>query len=151
MATAHDNGNRAVWGILALVLALYAGVTLSRSLRGPSTAPDYFDTQLSLEGAMQRAGDEGRVVLAVATADWCAPCSSYKQNALRDERIASWASDNAIPIMIDIDARPEEAAALGVSSIPRTVVIRDGRAVAAVEGALPANMLLEFLQDASKQ
>lgn len=146
-----SKGVNAALTALAVVVAIFAAVTIIGNLRPAPEAPEYFDAQLPLRSAIDRAREEGRVVLAVATAEWCGPCAVYKKRGLADERVAQWAGQHAVPIMIDIDDRPEEAAALGVAAIPRTVVLRDGEIVAAVEGALPPDMLLEFLDKARRR
>ena len=96
-----------------------------------------------------RAREEGKVVFAVATADWCPPCQTYKRNALVDDGVAAWLDEHAVTLTIDLSNRSEpnpDAIALGVSPIPETFLISaEGEVLARAVGALKAPDLRAWL------
>ncbi|MFG0257855.1 MAG: thioredoxin family protein [Phycisphaerales bacterium JB043] len=108
--------------------------------------PDVFANGAGLFEAVERSEEEGKVVVAVATADWCGACQVYKREALVDKGVTSWLRDNAIPVYIDVDDEPDAAVALGVRGLPATIVIRDGQVLEHLEGAYRADDLLAVLE-----
>ena len=108
-----------------------------------------------MQSAVERASEEGKVVLAIATADWCPPCQVYKRNALVDERVEQWIADNAISVTLDVtdpNTPNPDAKSLGVQGIPTTFVINaQGQLVSQATGALSADDLLTMLAQATDQ
>ena len=47
----------------------------------------------NLDDAVRQAGEDGRLVIAFATADRCAPCQQYKRDALNDARVIARLDD----------------------------------------------------------
>jgi thioredoxin-like negative regulator of GroEL len=137
--------------LVALIVGLVgAQVWKNGGLRGVAPTPAGFDHDgPGLSQAIDRARAEGRVVLALATADWCGPCQSFKRGALADERVTAWLEANAVTAYIDVDRRPDDAGALGVSAIPTTVLFRDGREVDRFTGPVSAGELLDRLAKAA--
>jgi len=114
---------------------------------GAANLPGLFATgSTSLDAAVAQAQKEDRVVFALATADWCGPCQVYKKNALSDPRVERWVAANAEPLYLDVDARGEDAARLGVRGIPATFIIKDGVVVDRIVGAASADQLLGWLE-----
>lgn len=139
---------RVPWGTLLLIGAI-VGVWAWTGRTAPT--PPVFKPGLTLAGAVDGARDSQRLVLAVATADWCAPCQGYKRGALVDPRVEEWIRTHAEPVYINVDESPSDAAALGVQSIPATFLIRDGEVIASASGPMSAGALLEWLDERSKQ
>lgn len=135
-------GANPLWGILGIaVMVLGAQAWTSRD----APTPPSFAEGVPLDNAIELADGADRVVFAVATADWCPPCKTYKRGALSDDRVTAWLGANAVPILIDVDEFPDDASRLGVSSIPATFILRDGEVVARSEGAWSAGALLDWL------
>jgi thiol-disulfide isomerase/thioredoxin len=134
--------SRLPWGPILLVVAF---VAVWAWLGRTAPTPPAFDTGMTLTRAVEHAGSSDRLVLAVATADWCAPCQGYKRGALTDPRVEAWIESNAVPVYINIDESPDDARLLGVQSIPATFLIRDGEVVARASGAMGAGALLDWL------
>ncbi len=136
-----------------VAVILVALVVLINALASGRTAPvpSAFAAGASLDEAVVRAREEGRVVFAVATADWCGPCQSYKRGALANERVASWLEANGAPVVIDVTSGPTPVSdRLAVTQIPASFVINGaGEVVARWTGELSASELRERL-DASK-
>lgn len=129
------------FGILGYVIISRGGV---------APTPAVFEgAPTDLQSAVQRASDEGKVVVAVATADWCAPCQVYKRNALVDDRVVTWLDAHAVTITIDMTDQsnpPSDGQALGVAGYPTTFLISaDGELLASAVGALSADKLGEWL------
>lgn len=133
-------------GVLLVVLAVSVIMLLM-----PRTAPmpEAFAEGVTLTQAMERARDEGRVVVAVATADWCGPCQAFKRGALSDEGVRSWLDAHSVAVMVDVTSdAPADAGFLEIGPIPTTYVIRgDGVVVGRTIGNMGAAELLGFLRE----
>jgi thiol:disulfide interchange protein len=139
------------WGSIVIGLAILAVATIIifRPTE-PAPVPAVFEGgEATLAAAVERAEAEDRVVFAVATADWCAPCQAYKKGALTDPRVAQWVSANAVPLYLNVDESPEDAQALSISGIPASFVIRGGEVVARQPGRMSADELMAWLEAAS--
>ncbi len=139
--------------IFAMVcLGVLGFFMLSRGGVAP-TPPALQEGATDLQAAIVQAKAEGKIVFAVASADWCAPCQSYKRGALVDSNVAQWLDDNAITVSIDVtdtNAPNPDAQALGVSCIPATFVLnQEGQLVSRTTGAMNAGDLLAFLDRAA--
>ena len=75
-------------------------------------------------------------------AAWCAPCRMISP-VLED--LAKRHAGQLKVVKVDVDANPGLAARFGAQSIPLLVVIRDGREVDRVVGALPRASLEQRL------
>jgi len=100
-----------------------------------------------LDDVVRRAGEDGRLVIAFATADRCAPCQQYKRDALNDARVIARLGDPRLLVThVEVDRAPEMATThLGSAAIPMTYALRDGRPVATLRGQRSADELLEWL------
>jgi thioredoxin 2 len=67
-------------------------------------------------------------------AQWCAPCRMIGP-VLED--LAARHAGRLKVVKVDVDANPDLAARFGARSIPLLVVLRDGREVERIVGALP--------------
>jgi thioredoxin 2 len=81
-------------------------------------------------------------------AEWCAPCRMVSP-AL--ERMAQEHAGELKVVKVDVDRNPEPARRFDAMSIPLLVVMRDGREVDRVVGALPHRQLEERLAPALAQ
>lgn len=128
--------------IVLLFAALIAGVLHSK--RSAPTPPAFKFTTLA--AAEVQARDEGKPVVAVFTARWCGACQGFKRGALADASVSNWLGDQAVAALIDIDAQPGDAEAMGVSAVPTTVLLRDGQVLARQVGAMGAAQLRDWLE-----
>ena len=99
-----------------------------------------------LDAALAKAGEE-RLVIVFVTADRCAPCQQYKQDALNDEAvIARLADPRWLPTHLEVDRSPELADThLGSRGIPMTYALRNGTVIATLRGQRSAADLLAWL------
>jgi thiol:disulfide interchange protein len=140
-------------GTLLVLLAIVGVLSVLRVVGGGSAPrPAFFSDGLTLAEAETQARASGRTVLVLATADWCGPCQSLKRGALSDARVAGWVGAHAAPVYLDLTApgpdEREAAQRLAIGPIPTIVLIRDGREVARHVGAVSADRLLGWLQQA---
>ena len=136
-------------GLLAIA-ALVTIVSCANRGGGVAEVPSYFDKELSLDDALAQAALEDKVVVAVTTADWCAPCQTYKRGTLVDSRVASWITTNAVPVYIDADLQKDAVQTLGVRGFPTTTILNEGRVIQQLEGNITADLLLSALSSAAE-
>ena len=134
------------FAFLGILMIVRGGTAPTPSALQTTSATD-------LESAVMRARDENKVVLAIATADWCPPCQVYKRNALVDTRVEEWIADNAVTVTLDVTDPQQpnpDAQALGVNGIPATYIVNaEGELVANAVGAMSADDLLTMLNAAT--
>lgn len=102
-----------------------------------------------MAAAAEASARNGMPVLAMVTADWCAPCQDYKHQALMDAGVTTWITQNTHPVVLDATTPNDQVAALGVYGFPTLVMLRDGREVSRLEGVHSAAELLSWLRACS--
>ena len=115
---------------------------------GVAPTPEVFGGLVSLDEGIRIGAEEGKPVVALVTADWCPPCQALKRGALMDPSVTSWLIENTVRVYINSDENPEDAAKLGVKSLPTTVVLKDGKIVDSKKGNAGAADYLAFLKAA---
>jgi thiol:disulfide interchange protein len=143
-----------LFAIIAVILIASVAL-MTYSCQRPST-PVYFNKHLSLEDAAAQADQNGKVLVALWTADWCEPCAKLKKGALTDSRIVEWMKANAQPAYLDMtkaDSGDAEAAALmkryDVQAFPTLMILKKDREIARLEEVVSARDLLKWLTENS--
>jgi putative thioredoxin len=104
-------------------------------------SPIFDATQANFEAEVIGASFE-QPVLVDFWATWCEPCKTL--GPLLEKIVGEYAG--AVKLAkVDCDQEQQLAATFGVRSIPTVVLVRDGQLVDGFTGALPENMLREFL------
>ncbi|MGZ5351661.1 MAG: thioredoxin [Actinomycetota bacterium] len=83
-----------------------------------------------------------RPVVVDLWAAWCGPCKTLGPIL---EKVASERGGEFLLAKLDVDANPYTAGQFGVQSIPTVVAFRDGRPVDGFVGALPEQMVNQFV------
>lgn len=78
-------------------------------------------------------------------APWCGPCRAV---APALEAIAAERAGRLRVVKVNVDQAPDVSARLGVQGIPTMVLFADGSEVARQVGALPADAIRRWLDDA---
>src|SRR5262249_25928872 len=107
---------------LPFVLALTAA---SCNTHGPSV-PIQYPTAIawaeSYEAAMTRAKTEGKPVILIVGAGWCAPCHTLARYVLSDPRVIERSKDFVV-VHVDADAREDLMSKYGARTLPYTLFL----------------------------
>ena len=104
-------------------------------------------TDLSYEQAMDKASDEGRMLLVKATAVWCAPCKMMDKNTWTDEQVASFVRDNGIAYKLDVDKESAIAQRLNIQAMPTIVIFENGEETARIIGYQGPEDMLTWMRN----
>ncbi len=87
--------------------------------------------------------EAGRPALVDFWADWCAPCQAVAPVV---QRVADHFGDQLTVGKVNVDDEPELAESYGIRSIPALLVVRDGKVVDQIAGAVPFGRLSESIE-----
>jgi len=139
----HHRAWLAVAGAASLCLLGAAGDAARPDL------PPAFREGLTFEQALSRAKEQGKPVLALFGAKWCGVCKSYQNGAFSDERVTERIREKMIAVYIDLDTQRAIATRYKVTSIPSIAAITDGERTLGAIGALSADEVLAWLDEAA--
>lgn len=81
------------------------------------------------------------VSVILASAEWCGPCRAYKP-VLRQI-----CNENGVSLQeIDVDHSKETVQSYGISSVPTTMVFKNGQLIQKMTGAVPKSQLQSLMQ-----
>jgi len=83
------------------LLHLFLVMMTTTLIANPSTKVDFINGSLSL--AIQKAGQEGKLLFVEFGAKWCMPCRFMEENTFKDHSVVSYMANNYVPVKIDID------------------------------------------------
>ena len=111
------------------------------------TLPPLLAEGPSLNEAIDAAAADGKVVVAFATADRCAPCQQYKKSALNDPRVVdALGRKHLLATHVEVDRETALAQArLGSLAIPMTYALFGGEPIAVLRGQRSPDELLAWL------
>lgn len=141
------NKDRLVNLLFGAMLVLGLGLIVARTVitGAPAPEPPMFHAGLRFHDGMSSAQRDHKPLFVVLSATWCGPCQSYQRGALIDPRVEQWVGANTVAVHVDVDDDAAAATALGVSSIPTTIMIRDGAELGRFTGQMSADELLKWL------
>ena len=100
-------------------------------------------SQQDLSNPDQVSGSAPQLVLMKFGAPWCPPCRMIDKELRKLGR-------TSLPVeirKIDVDERPEMAQRYGVSSIPRLILLQDGRKIGDAVGYQSADELADWINE----
>jgi thioredoxin-like negative regulator of GroEL len=131
--------------VVAAVLVVFAVIRYQRG-GSPGTPPPAFAQSVELEVASTTAKNDNKPILMFFTADWCGPCKSLKGSALSDAAVVAAVQSKTVPVYVDCTTdMPSIGQQLGVEGYPTLMLVRDGKEVARLVGAVPTNEILAWL------
>lgn len=80
-------------------------------------------------------------------AGWCGPCRTM---APEFRKAAQVMEPHVRFAKLDTEAAPDQAAALGIRSIPTMILFREGREVARQSGVMPAGQIVQWVREATR-
>jgi thiol-disulfide isomerase/thioredoxin len=122
--------------ILVVVLALVASIAAA----GPAVFQN-----LTPEKAVERAKEDGRLVVIDFTAEWCGPCKQMDRITWSNASVVKWLNDNAVAIQVDVDHDRKSAGKFRVRAMPTVVVMRDGKEIDRAVGLKDADAFLKWM------
>lgn len=98
--------------------------------------------QRDVEQATRAAGRLNKPLLVEVSAVWCGYCVKMQQTTFRDEQVVKNINGCFVPVALDADADERTVNALGVRSLPATIVLSsDGKVLKHIAGFKTADQL----------
>ncbi len=132
---------------LLIIVASTIVIINARSSSAPAEKPAIFAQNLSFPEATKASAQSGKPVLVYATASWCGPCQSFKRGALSDPEVERLITSRTLPVYLDIDEYSATASMLGVTSVPRLIVMKDHQILATRVGVMSAEQTRAFITE----
>ncbi len=126
----------AISGVTVLVGSAVADVR--------SASATVFSAQ-SFDDAMASSRRQGRLLVAMFSAEWCGPCKAMENSTWRDPGVAAWVRDHGVAIHIDVDVQRDIARRYDVRSLPLLIAFRDGEVVDRSLGFKDPRQMLDWL------
>lgn len=112
---------------------------------GAVPPPSAIAWSTALDAALAESARSGRPVLVDFAADWCPPCITMKHDVWPDPEVAAAVSNGYVPLLIDVDKRPDLAARYEVVGIPNVMVLDAQGRIVAQASFLNADAMARFL------
>jgi thiol:disulfide interchange protein len=144
----------------ALAIAAVAAITTMTACSRPEPAPaapvETISNHATVEivwesdmpAALERARNEGKLVLVNFYADWCVWCKRLESTTLRDAKVASVLRNKVVPLSLDVDGGGKELSdEYRVDGLP-TIIVLDagGQEIGRIPGYMPPDSFLERVE-----
>jgi len=106
-----------------------------------------------MPAALERARNEGKLVLVNFYADWCVWCKRLESTTLRDAKVASILQNKMVPLSLNVEGDGKELSnEYQVDGLP-TIIVLDagGREIGRIPGYMPPDSFLKRVEDFIQQ
>lgn len=117
----------------------------------PAPTPPVFASGLTLASAKAQSQTDAKPAFVFATAQWCGPCQQMKRGPLTDPAVVDVIKARTLPVYLDVDQSPSEAASLNVMGLPTMLVLRGDRIVASLSGYADGPKFIAWLEQSVAQ
>lgn len=107
----------------------------------------FFDHDISLMDAKNKAINSNKDVLLYFTASWCGPCKSMKADVFPQDDVIAAINSKYVAVYIDIDKRPDDARTYAISAVPAYVITRKGEKLSQRKGYMEHAKFLDWLNE----
>jgi len=131
---------------IKLFIVLLLGVSTITCKQAENNAGIKF-SHIEYRAALEKAGDENKLVFLDAYASWCGPCKYMSAKIFTDDKVGEYFNENFVNLKIDMEKGegPALSRKLGVRAYPTLYIIdKNGKIVAQNVGALNKEKLMKF-------
>jgi thioredoxin 1 len=119
-----------------------------------NTEPGIQFIEQDWEKALKVAHDSKKLVFLDIYATWCGPCKMLKQYTFTDVKVGIFFNNNFVNISVDGEkgVGPQLAEKYAIEGYPTLIVVDEtGKPVLKTAGYIPADVLMQFANEALKR
>jgi thioredoxin 1 len=143
--------------VLAALAALSLPLHAARAADEPAPAkpgakaddaavPPIFANE-KLEALIEKNKGTRNILVAKATAVWCAPCKLMDRTTWRDATVVEWFKKHeATAVQFDVDKDKDTAATFAIRAMPTMIAFRNGEVIDRIMGYRSPEQLLTWLE-----